>query len=167
MTKRELVASIAFVLTGASISGSALAAQSFAYPPAGRTPDQQRQDQYECHQWAVEQSHYDPSQAASQGQGNAAVTAPARSPGDAAVGGAARGAAVAKVADDDTNDGAKAGAALGLIRQRRAQASAAYENAQAQKAAQEQQRELQAKRQAYDAARNTCYKARGYTVSEG
>ena len=166
MTKKVWINSVALLAGAAAVVGTASAAQSFAYPPTGRTQEQQRQDQYECHAWAVEQTHYDPTKA-TQGAAAAQTTAPARSPGGAAVGGAARGAAVAAVADEDTGDGARAGAALGLIRQRRAQASAAHDNVQAQKAAQQQQQQLAAQQQAYDSARNTCFKARGYTLSEG
>ncbi|MGH8595443.1 MAG: hypothetical protein ACREXT_02150, partial [Gammaproteobacteria bacterium] len=40
-----------------------LAQQIFAYPNAGQSPDQQNKDRYECHQWSVAQSGYDPSTA--------------------------------------------------------------------------------------------------------
>ena len=33
-----------------------------AYPKNGQTPDQQAKDKFECHQWAVSQSGFDPSQ---------------------------------------------------------------------------------------------------------
>lgn len=35
-----------------------------AYPAAGQTPQQQANDEYECHLWAVQQSGFDPSSAA-------------------------------------------------------------------------------------------------------
>lgn len=41
----------------------ASAQQPFAYPNAGQTEAQQGQDRYECHQWAVAQSGFDPSAA--------------------------------------------------------------------------------------------------------
>ena len=166
----------ALAAAGLTLAGAAVSAQEqFAYPPAGRTAEQQRQDQYECHQWAVEQTHFDPVQYAAQPpQQNAAKpassqqTAPA---GAAVVGGAAKGAAIAKVADEDTGDAARAGAALGLMRQRRAQGAAAAQQAEAQQRAQQQQaqqvKETQAKHESSLRARNTCYKGRGYTLSEG
>jgi hypothetical protein len=166
MTKNGLNTKLTLLLIGAAACGNASAAQSFAYPPAGRTVEQQRQDQYECHAWAVEQSRYDPTKA-TQGGTPAQASATPRSAGGGAVGGAARGAAVAAIADEDTGDGARAGATLGVLRQRRAQASAAYANAEAQKAAQQQQEQIKAQQTAYDSARNTCFKARGYTLSEG
>jgi hypothetical protein len=156
------------LLAGYAVAGAAAAEQTFAYPPAGRTPEQQRQDQYECHQWAVEQSHYDPAQQVAQTAPPAEGSAEQARRGGGAVGGAARGAVIAEAADEDTGDAARAGAALGLLRQRRAQAAEAAETVQTQQAAAQQQRaQLQAKQEAYARARNTCYRARGYTVSEG
>ena len=164
MTKNDMAGSLA-LLIGSLFIECATAAQ-FAYPPAGSTAEQQQQDQYECHQWAVVQSSYDPTRLPSDTNSAAGVSVPAKSPGGAAVEGAARGAAVAEIADDDTSDGARAGAGFGLIRQRRAQAAAAQENLQAQRAAQQQKEQQAALRNAYDSARNTCLKARGYTLSE-
>jgi hypothetical protein len=36
----------------------------YSYPRNGQSPEQQEQDRYECHRWAVEQSGFDPTQAA-------------------------------------------------------------------------------------------------------
>ncbi len=41
----------------------ATAQQVFAYPNAGQSEAQQSQDRFECHQWAVAQSGFDPSTA--------------------------------------------------------------------------------------------------------
>lgn len=35
----------------------------FAYPRHGQGPEQQRQDEFECHRWAASQTGFDPSQA--------------------------------------------------------------------------------------------------------
>jgi len=164
MTRNETTWSLALVMGSLSI-GCASAAQ-FAYPPAGRTTEQQQQDQFECHQWAVAQSNYDPTRGTLDADAPAAPTAPAESAGGAVIKGATRGSAVAEIADEDTSDGARAGAAFGLIRQRRAQASAAQENAKAQREEEQQKQRQAALRGAYDSARNTCLKARGYTLSD-
>jgi hypothetical protein len=174
---------LATAVSAVLIIGGAQAQESFAYPPAGRTEAQQRQDQYECHQWAVEQSHFDPVQYAAQTP-QSSQPAPqtvdaqrqqaARAPGGGAVGGAVKGAVIAEAADEDSGDGARAGAALGLLRQRRAQGAAAAERAQAEQQAQQkahqqqaqQAKDLQAKQQSYQRARSTCYRGRGYTVSD-
>lgn len=36
--------------------------QSFIYPRQGQSEQQQAKDRYECHSWAVNQTHYDPTQ---------------------------------------------------------------------------------------------------------
>ncbi len=36
--------------------------QSFIYPRQGQSEQQQAKDRYECHSWAVGQTHYDPTQ---------------------------------------------------------------------------------------------------------
>jgi hypothetical protein len=33
----------------------------FAYPQQGQTPQQADRDRYDCHEWAVKQSNFDPS----------------------------------------------------------------------------------------------------------
>lgn len=35
--------------------------QQFAYPSKGQSPEQQKQDAYECHMWAVQQTGFDPT----------------------------------------------------------------------------------------------------------
>jgi hypothetical protein len=179
--------SITIVLASACLTSSlATAAEDlFAYPPQGRTEAQQKQDQYECHQWAVEQTKFDPVQYASQNTSAPAVSgAPSITPSQSsaqnrgalsAVGGAAQGAAIAEVAGGDAGNGAAAGAALGLFKQRRAMLEAEARRAQSQQQAQLQARaqqtqksdELKAKQKDYQRARGACFRARGYTVSEG
>ena len=34
----------------------------FIYPRQGRSEKQQADDRYACHRWAVDQTHYDPTQ---------------------------------------------------------------------------------------------------------
>jgi hypothetical protein len=170
------------------VSCVANAQDLFAYPPQGRTPAQQQQNQYECHQWAVAQTGFDPVQFAAQGTTTAptsAVTAATEKPaatqgksGRAAVGGAAQGALIAEASGGDAGTGAASGAAAGLLRSRIAERKAAAEKAAAQaqsqtlaqqSAAQQQSakaKEVEARQQAYQRARGTCFRARGYTVSE-
>jgi len=46
------------------VSMSALAqSQIFAYPSAGQSEEQQSRDRFECHQWSVSQTGFDPSTA--------------------------------------------------------------------------------------------------------
>lgn len=158
--------------------GMANANDLFVYPPNGRSQTQQQQDQFECHQWAVEQSKFDPVQAAAQTTSSpttaAAQPQPSGEPrtGQAVVSGAAQGAIIGEVAGDKAGKGAAAGATMGLLRGRMAERQATERAmAQAQQKAKQQQtaqaEELRAKQQSYQRARSTCFKARGYTVSDG
>lgn len=45
-----------------------------AYPAYGQAPQQQEQDRYQCHRWAVEQSGFDPAQASYAPPANVADT---------------------------------------------------------------------------------------------
>lgn len=47
----------------AAFSGGVSAQQAYAYPNAGQTEAQQSKDRFECHQWSVSQSGFDPSTA--------------------------------------------------------------------------------------------------------
>jgi hypothetical protein len=154
--------------------------QDFFYPPKGRSEAQQRQDRFECHEWAVAQSRFDPVEFAARPVAPAmAAATPAAgaevpaATGRAVIGGAAAGAAIGEVADNDADKGAMVGGAAGLLRARMAEKKAAAERAsiQAQKqiAAQQAQatqaQDLRAGSDAYGRARAGCLKGRGYTVS--
>jgi hypothetical protein len=155
--------------------------QDFFYPPKGRTEAQQRQDRFECHEWSVAQSRFDPVEfAARPATPVTAASTPASGAdvpgqaGRAVIGGAAAGAAIGEVADKDADKGAMVGGAAGLLRARMAEKKAATERASAQaqkqiavqQAQTKQSQELRAGRDAYDRARTACFKGRGYTVSE-
>jgi hypothetical protein len=179
--------------SGAMVVGLARAAELFAYPPSNRTAAQQQQDKFECHQWAAEQTSFDPVEYASQGTSGSQATAQnptsntasatqsrsQQSAGKPLVGGAAQGAAIAKVSGGDVSDAAATGAGLRLLGNLRARKQAEQQAAQSQQKAQQQTQlaaqqqtaaasaDLKEKQQSYDRARATCFKARGYTVSEG
>jgi hypothetical protein len=155
-----------------------------AYPPEGRAKSQQQLDQFECHQWAVEQSGFDPVQAAQVRPVSASTGVPASAgnpqsgtgaPGRALIGGAAQGAAISAVAEGDAAKGAATGAGIGLLRKKMAERKAAEQEAQRlaqiqHTASQQRASEsaaLQARHHTYERARGTCFRARGYTVSEG
>ena len=136
---------------------SAAFGQPFIYPNKGQSPEQQQRDRYECHNWAVQQTGFDPSMA----QG---APAPAPAPQGGVVRGGARGAAVGAVGGAIAGDagkgaaiGASAGGLFGGMRQadQRRQQEAAQ--AQYQTAASQQQA-------AYTRALGACLTGRGYTV---
>lgn len=175
----RFIAPIAAALfTAGVLAASPANAQDFRYPPEGRTEVQQRQDRFECHEWAVTQSKFDPVDIALVTASASANPQAARTPssdgsstGRSAIGGAAAGALVGEVVSDDAGKGAVAGGAAGLLRGRMADRKAASEQASVEQRAQEQQarqtQKLRAGQQAYEQARSTCFKARGYTVSGG
>lgn len=173
---------VATVLILSCASFPALGQEPFFYPPEDRSAEQQEQDKFECHSWAAEQSGFDPVVAATQvpAPSSGAATQPqgqqqGSSSGRPVVGGAVSGAVIAEASGGDASEGAAAGATMGVLRGRRAKREAAENQAAARAAAEEQARAeqaaqaqaLQEQRSAYDRARSTCFRARGYVVSEG
>lgn len=142
----------------AALLASTAFAQQFVYPAKGQSPDQQKKDEYECHQWAVQQTGYDPTKAAAPAAApTPPTTATGTTPG-AGVRGAARGAVVGEVVGGDAGAGAAAGAAVARSSSRRQNAAQAQ---QSQQGAQQAQSSQQA---TYGKARAACLEGRGYTV---
>jgi len=130
-----------------SLAAASWAAHPYVYPAKGQSAEQQEKDQYECHQWAVQQTGFDPSQPVEQS-----------TPRYSALGGAARGAALGAVGGaigGDAGKGAAIGAAVGglgsIMRDRRAN--------------QAQQQAYSRDSAGYDRAYGACLKGRGYTVN--
>ena len=144
----------AFPLFVAGMFATGATAQSFVYPAKGQSPQQQKQDEGQCHTWAVQQSHYDPANPPPVQSAQGSGTPTGVTPG-AGVRGAARGAVAAEIVDGDAGRGAAAGAVIARSRSRRQNA------AQAEQAGQQQN---QAGLSAYQRARAACLEGRGYTV---
>lgn len=53
---------LSFIALGA-VAAQAQQGGAFVYPKAGQSEQQQSKDRYECHQWAVQQTGFDPSTA--------------------------------------------------------------------------------------------------------
>ena len=152
------LASAAFVVCVVVTGASAQSGGLYIYPSKGQTQQQQDRDKYECNQWAVSQSGFDPSKSPT----TSINAQPAR--GQAARG-AARGAAAGAIGGaiaGDAGTGAAAGAAIGggagAIRRRRARREAQQQQTQAQAAD-------AAGQEAYKRALATCLQGRGYTVN--
>ncbi len=140
----------------AALVVSVASAEVFVYPKKGQSQQQFEQDQFQCHQWAKQQTGFDPAQPYT-----AAAPAPAQG---GAVRGAARGAAVGAIGGAIGGDagkgaaiGAGVGAAGGALRRRHAnqEAAAATQQAQAQQ---------QANLQRYEKAYGVCMEGRAYQV---
>ena len=160
MQAPRISTTIVVALTFVSVLGAdcSWAQQLFIYPQRGQSPQQQQQDRFECHQWAVQQTGFDPTmpmampppaapQPTSSPLGGAMTGAAVGALGGAIGGNAGRGAAI----------GAGAGALFGQFRR-----NEQIRNADAQQAGQMQQMNWQ--RDAYNRALAACLSGRGYTV---
>ena len=127
------------------------------YPAKGQSAEQQQKDEFECHQWAVQQTGYDPTKAQQAPQQQTTKRGGALR---GAAGGALLGAGIGAIAGD-TGKGAAIGAGAGAVgggaRQRRQQ--------QQQQAAQQQaQAQQQTQIDKYSKAKAVCLEGRGYTA---
>jgi hypothetical protein len=135
----------------------AVEAEVFVYPKPGQSQEAFQKDQFECHNWAKQQTGFDPAQPS-----QVAAAPPPQQGG--AVRGAARGAAVGAVGGaigGDAGKGAAVGAGVG------ATAGAMRQNANNRAAAQASQ-QAQAQQQGnynnYERAYAVCLQGRGYSV---
>lgn len=132
-------------------------AEVFVYPKPGQSQEAFESDQYACHNWASQQSGFNPA-----APPQAAAAPPPQQGG--AVRGAARGAAVGAVGGaiaGDAGKGAAVGAAVGgtasAMRQNR-------NNREAAAASQQAQAQQQAGYANYEKAYGACLSGRGYSV---
>jgi hypothetical protein len=133
-------------------------AQQYVYPAKGQSPQQQKNDEAACYQWAVQQTGFDPANPpAQQAAAKPPTTATGATPG-AGARGAARGAVVGEIVSDDPGAGAAAGAVAARGQSRRQNSAAAGQAQQQQQGAMQQQQANYAK------ARAVCLEGRGYTV---
>ncbi|MGB3428902.1 MAG: hypothetical protein WBA53_12095, partial [Burkholderiaceae bacterium] len=51
----------AVVVAFAALTVTGAFAQQYVYPAKGQSPDQQKKDESACHQWAVQQTGFDPT----------------------------------------------------------------------------------------------------------
>jgi hypothetical protein len=144
-------------MTYNQISGSM---KLYVFPSKGQSNQQQKKDEFECYQWAVEQSGIDPLNLP-----KIEVPAPATGPTGGAVVGAAKGAAagvaIGAIAGD-AGKGAAIGAAAGAMAGRRAGKQAqAQQNQQAQASAAKSE---QAMKDDFKKAFSVCMEVKGYTI---
>lgn len=155
--RRSSALVVTMVMMSVLSAASAWAQQVFIYPQRGQSPQQQQQDRFECHQWAVQQTGFDPMM-------GSAPPPPAPAPTTGAVRGAARGAAVGAVGGaigGDAGRGAAIGAGTGAVfgamrRNSQTRQAQAQQSAHAQQVGQQQA--------AFDRALRACLSGRGYTV---
>jgi len=179
----SLIAAALLAATGAlqAQTGARGPTGQLLYPAKGQSTQQAERDRFECHEWAREQSGFDPTQmaqampvppAAPPAQPAAAPQASRSSSTGGLVAGAAGGAAIAELADRDAGKGAAVGVLGARLRQQMQQREAgsqqqAQQQAQLQAAQQQalQQRTAQhQRRDTYDRGFAACMEARGYVV---
>jgi hypothetical protein len=141
----------------------------YVYPSKGQTEKQLDRDRYECHNWAVAQSHYNPSDshlAPHQQVRVVEMPAPGRDTAVGAMTGAVIGSSVA--GRRDSGQGAVAGALVGAMIGASSDAARrqSANPAGARMSAEAQAERARLERQAADYRRaiSACLEGRGYTV---
>tara|TARA_Y100000748_G_scaffold297139_1_gene290793 strand:+ start:7308 stop:7841 length:534 start_codon:yes stop_codon:yes gene_type:complete len=135
------------------------AAPLAVYPSAGQSPEQISRDRYDCHLWAVQQSHFDP---ATMSGDNASLPVPA-SPGHNTAAGAVVGGVAGAILSGPHHggEGALVGAVMGAVVGAAGDANEAdrIEAINAERAAQQSLTEG-----GYQRALEACLVGRGYSV---
>jgi len=146
--------SLVSAVLAAAIACGVQAQQPIAYPAKGQSQAQQNKDAGECQVWAKQQTGVDPAAVAQQ-----ANQAPPPAAKGQRVKGAVAGAAVGGIVDG--GDGARTGAAVGVVaggaRQRQERRAAAGQQ-------QAQQQQAQDQIGSYNRAFSACMEGRGYTI---
>jgi hypothetical protein len=136
----------------------------YFYPLQGQVEAQQERDRYECFNWSVRQTGFDPSRHAAPLEHRAAVV-PARSSGQAIGAAAAVGAVIGAVAagPGNTAEGAVVGAMAGTVL---GSAAAAAERSDAERPRYRTTRDRRFEQQAgeFRRAMSACLEGRGYSV---
>jgi hypothetical protein len=157
----------------------------YAYPTAGQGEQQQRQDRFECHEWSVNQTGFNPNTAQASAPSGGGYSAPPPSQsgffgkGQAGQGGVVRdsaggatlgliGGAIAGDAGKGAAIGAVSGALFGGIRrgqrnQERAQYEA-HQRAQQEQIRRQQESQIARGTEEYRRAWSACMRARKYDV---
>jgi hypothetical protein len=139
----------------------------FFYPLQGQSEQQQDRDRYECYNWSVRQTGFDPGKHLAPGEDRTAVV-PARASGGQTIGAAAAVGAVIGAIAASPGNGAK-GAAIGAIAGTVVgSAAAASEQQQAQQVTHYRDyrgtRRYEQQAAEYRRAMSACLEGRGYSV---
>ncbi len=142
----------------------------YAYPTNGQTVDQQNRDRYDCFQWAIQQTGFDPSAPNIPPHDRIQVVTgpPAVPPGAGVATGAVTGAVLGALVSRprDAGAGALVGAVLGGVLGGAAESAQNQQAAQAQTVVVDRQQNAQLERKAGDFKRaaGACLEARVYSV---
>jgi hypothetical protein len=135
-------------------------AKLFVYPSKGQSQQQQKKDEFECYQWAMQQTGIDPLNLPK------VEAAPTQSgpTGGAIVGGAkgaAAGAAIGAIAGDAGKGAAIGAIAGGLAGRRQGREAQAHANQQSQANAAATEEQI---RETFVKAFSVCLEGKGYTI---
>ena len=163
MTKGKQMV-LAFALSVLMVPATGMAQDFFIYPSKGQSQEQQKKDEFECYQWAKDQTGFDPMAAP-----RATAPPPAREAEQGGlVRGAARGAlaglAIGAIAGDAGKGAAIGAAGGGLIGGMRRHDQVNREEQKQQQWAQQQVNNYSAQRNSYNRAYVGCLEGRGYSV---
>jgi hypothetical protein len=142
----------------------------YAYPTNGQSAEQQDRDRYDCYQWAIQQTGFDPSAPNVPPHERIQVVGgpPAVAPGSGVAAGAVTGAVLGAIVSGprDAGAGALVGAVLGGVLGGAAETAQNEQAAQANTRIVERQQSVLLERKASDFRRaaGACLEARGYRV---
>lgn len=143
---------------------AAIAQDAYVYPADGQSPEQMEADKFACHQFAVQQTGFDPTTMTATPVAPASQQDVGRGAGRGLLRGGAGGALVGAIAGN-AGKGAAIGAATGAVVGGARTSNANQQQAQAQQ--QQQQAQDAAHQQnldRYQRASAACLEGRGYTV---
>jgi hypothetical protein len=145
-------------------------AEQYIFPNNGQSDEQQQQDEYSCHSWAVDETGFDPTVVQTPAPATTSEPAQQGRKRGGALRGAAAGALIAEIGGNDVSNGAAKGAAVGVVSNRRHNNKAAAQEQAAQQEVQQQAAQAQQVSQEqlanYNKARNVCLEAKGYSISD-
>ena len=173
----RLLAALLILNVGAALADPAAQAEApptasaelYVYASHGQSDKQLDRDRYECHNWAVSQSHYNPSDPHLAPHQQIQVVA-APPPGSHAVAGAISGAVTGAIiaGPHDSAEGAMigaiAGGALGAASEAAQKKEAERINSGNAAQAQDERARLETQASNYRRAISACLEGRGYTV---
>lgn len=136
------------------VIASPVIAAPVIYPAQGQSAEQQQKDEFDCYNWAKDQSGFDPKSSSD------TATAQAQTKRGTAVKGALVGGAAGAIfgsSSKNTRNSAIGGAVIGGAAQSR-------QNRQSQQQADQYNANVAAQRSNYDRAHAACLEGKGYTV---
>lgn len=132
----------------------------FVYPSKGQSQQKQKEDEFECYKWAVQQSGIDPLNLPKV-QAPPPETGPTGGGVVGAAKGAAAGAAIGAIAGDAGKGAAIGAVAGGLAGHRQGKMAQQQANQQAQAQASAKEQEM---KETFKKAFSVCIEGKGYTI---